>query len=67
MVHIIVFRIDSNIYASQQAQIFLLNIEKVIIFSKYISYNDLFLFDFALELPEYININNDFVNLMDNK
>ena len=67
IVHIVAFNIDSNIYTSRRAQTSLLDIEKVIISSKYIHYINVVSFDFATKLFKYISINNYFIDLIDDK
>ena len=56
-----------TIYLFQQTQIVLLDIKKVISPVKYLDYTNVFFPDFAIELPGYTNINNHFINLIDNK
>ena len=59
--------VDSNIHASRQAQISLLNIEEVTIPSKYADYTYVFSSNSTVELPEHTGINNHPINLIDDK
>ena len=67
VMHIAAFSVDSNVHTSQQAQIFLLDIEKVTISSEYADYTDVFSPNSTTELPKYTDINNHFINLIDDK
>lgn len=57
----------SNIYPSQETQIMLLNVEKIIILPKYVDYTNDFLLDAIAKLLHYTSINNYPNNLIDNK
>lgn len=59
--------VDWNIYPSEYIQIALLEIEKVTIPFKYIDYTNIFLLDFAVELPKHTSINNYFIDVIDDK
>lgn len=67
VVYMATFSINFNIYAFWQAEIFLLEIEKVTISSKYTDYINVFSLDSAAELPKDTGINNYFTDLIDNK
>ena len=59
--------LDSNVYPSQHTQFALLEAEKVIIPSKYADYTYVFSPDSAMELSKHTNINNHFIDLIDDK
>ena len=55
------------VYLLQEALITLLDTEKINIPTKYFNFIDVFLFEFRMELPEYIGINNYLINLANSK
>ena len=57
----------SNVHPSRQAQIVLLEVEKITIPSKYADYTDVFSPDSTAKLPEYTGINNYPIDLIDDK
>ena len=59
--------VDSNLYTSQRAQIFSLNIEEVTISSEYANYTDVISPDSAVELLKHTGINNYLIGLIDDK
>ena len=67
VVHMAAFSVDSNVHASQQAQISLLDVEKVTISSKYTDYTNVFSPNSAAELPKHTGINDYPIDLIDNK
>ena len=67
VVHMAALNINSNVHASRQAQISLLDVEEVAIPFKYADYTDVFSPDSAAELPEHTSINNYPINLIDDK
>ena len=58
---------NSNIHPSWNVQIALLEIEKVTIPSEYIDYTNVFFPNFAVELPEYTDINDHSIDWIDDK
>ena len=67
VMYIVTLSINSNVYTSWQAQIFLIDIEEFIISSKYADYTDIFSLNSAAKLLKYTNINNHPINLIDVK
>ena len=55
------------IHSSHQAQVALLMSEKTGIPIKYSNFSNVFSLDSAVELPEYIGINDHLINLLDDK
>lgn len=58
---------DLNIHLFQNVQIALLQVEKVTIPSEYTDYTNIFFPNSAVEQLKYININDDSINLIDDK
>ena len=67
VVHLVALSVDSNIDASRQAQISLLDVEEVTILSEYADYTDVFSPDSVAELPNHTVINDHPIDLIDNK
>ena len=67
VVYMVALNMDLNGHLSQKAQIGLLDIEKVIISSKYANYINIFSLDVTTKLPEHTRINNHLIDLMDDK
>lgn len=67
VIYIITFNVDLNVYLFCQVQITLLDIQKGIIFFKYIKYTNVFLLDSTIEFFKYNGINNYSINLINNK
>lgn len=65
VVYMAAYSMGSTVYLSQQTQITLLDVKKVIIPAKYLEYIDVFFPDSATKLLEHININNHPINLID--
>lgn len=57
----------TNIHPSRQTQIASLNVKEVTIPAEYSDYTDVFSLDSVAELPEHIGINNDPLDLVDDK
>lgn len=55
------------VYYSKNAQTMFLKLEKVIILNNYFNLINIFLFNFVIELINLIGINNNIINLADNK
>lgn len=60
---------NSDIHFSHEAQIALLKINEtfITVFLKYSNFTDVFSPKLAVKLPEYTNINNHIIDLIDNK
>lgn len=67
VVYMAAFSIGSNDHSSQQAQIALLDVKKVIISSEYTNYINVFSPDSMAKLPKYTGINNHSIDFIGNK
>lgn len=69
VVYVMFFAISNEIHPFYIAQIALLNIDEAIIIipPKYFDFVDIFFPELAVELPEYMEINNHIINLIDGK